>query len=489
MISSTGGTQGAVNFSTYNAGKAFQWILTETLWTELGDYDVDAVNVFVGATSSPNYNSFQETLDPDLCNRTDTDDPLERARSRLMRPSTPEEVTLAAFEEDLGKGPVCYTHPDDEFVSRTALACPGTRQPTCGGRSRRRRPGVPTGWRDEPGTSASCSGRPARRGVLPSGGWSATPVLDLVGCYAYSAEKVGRDVGELCGIEPIGITATDDVDALLALEPDCVSYMAYRPNFDHLERILESGANVVTTMYMLAGGGYGEEPDAPDQGCGARAAGRRCTRAASIQATRRWSAMAASAMCSRIERLSILESLDIKDYANEQMFRAQGFDLDPDDPAATQACESACGSFKDQIPVMAKAMGLAIDGVAFRVSSPTANQDTDFGFMTVKKGRIAGFKGTIAGVKDGRSLIECSFVWKLGDDMTPSWPVTHGYVIEIDGVPGVRCRLEPLGGHFDGTVTTAMPVVNAIPVVCAAPPGMVNQMALPFVRAAGQFLR
>ncbi|CUU58244.1 Short-chain dehydrogenase [Parafrankia irregularis] len=117
MISSMGGTQGAVNFSTYNAGKAFEWILTESLWTELADRGVDAVNVFVGATSSPNYDAFQETLDPDLCNRTDTDDPLDRARSRLMRPSSPEEVATASYE-GLAHGPVAYTHSDDEFVSR-----------------------------------------------------------------------------------------------------------------------------------------------------------------------------------------------------------------------------------------------------------------------------------------------------------------------------------------------------------------------------------
>ena len=77
-------------------------------------------------------------------------------------------------------------------------------------------------------------------------------------------------------------------------------------------------------------------------------------------------------------------------------------------------------------------------------------------------------------------------MWKLGEDMTPNWPVTHGYVIEIEGDPGVRCKLEPLGEHLDGTITTAMPVVNAIPAVCAAPPGIVNQMGLPFVTGAGQ---
>jgi len=312
------------------------------------------------------------------------------------------------------------------------------------------------------------------------------PVLDLVGCYAYSPDKVGRDVGELCSTDPIGITATDDVEALLALEPDCVSYMAYRPNFDHLERILESGANVVATMYMLAGHGYGDEPT--------RRIREACYRGgSSLYASGIYPghapnvAMAASAMCSRIDRLSVLESLDIQGYANEQMFRAQGFDLDPDDPAAHEACESACGSFKDQVPIIAKAMGVDIDRVGFRVEFGIADHDTDFGFMTVQKGRIAAFKGTVFGEKDGRSIIECSFVWKLGEDMTPNWPVTHGYVIELDGVPGVRVRLEPQGDHLDGTVTTAMPVVNAIPMVCAAPPGVVNQMEMPFVRAAGQF--
>jgi hypothetical protein len=309
------------------------------------------------------------------------------------------------------------------------------------------------------------------------------PVLDLVGCYAFSADKVGRDVGELCGIAPLGIRATDDIEALLALEPDCVSYMAYRPNFDHLERILESGANVVTTMFMMAGSGYGE--------AATQRLREACLRGgSSLYASGIYPghapmvALAASAMCSRIDRLSVLESLDIQGYANEQMFRAQGFDLEPGSPAAREACEASCGSFKDQIPVLAKALGVDIDEVGFRVEFAAANNDTDFGFMTVGKGRIAGFKGTVSGNKGGRSLIECSFVWKLGEDMTPNWPVTHGYVIEIDGVPGVRVRLEPQGEHFDGAVTTAMPCVNAIPAVCAAPPGIVNLMGLPLVRGA-----
>jgi hypothetical protein len=85
---------------------------------------------------------------------------------------------------------------------------------------------------------------------------------------------------------------------------------------------------------------------------------------------------------------------------------------------------------------------------------------------------------------DDRPVIECRFVWKIGEDMTPDWPVTRGYVLEIEGDPNVRVKLESPDGHFDGAVTTAMPCVNAIPAVCAAPPGIVNQMDLPFVRGA-----
>lgn len=123
MVSSMAATQGSINFATYNAGKAFEWILAETLWAELGEHGVDVTNIFVGATSSPNFRSFQETLDRELCGRPDTDDPLDRARARLLDPNTPEEVATALYEQ-IGSGPVCYAHDDDAWVSRTCLAMP-----------------------------------------------------------------------------------------------------------------------------------------------------------------------------------------------------------------------------------------------------------------------------------------------------------------------------------------------------------------------------
>jgi uncharacterized protein len=125
LVTSLAAVSGAVKFATYNAGKAFQWILAESLWAELGDHGVDVTTCFVGATSSPNYNAFKETLDPELCGRPGTDDPLDRARSRLMDPRTPDEVAQAVYS-GLGAGPVCFTDPDDAWVAEQCLAMPRT---------------------------------------------------------------------------------------------------------------------------------------------------------------------------------------------------------------------------------------------------------------------------------------------------------------------------------------------------------------------------
>src|SRR5215831_6701567 len=92
-------------------------------------------------------------------------------------------------------------------------------------------------------------------------GMAGHPVLQIVGCYAYSPDKVGRDVGELAGIDPIGVTATNDVDALLALQPDCVVYNPMWHDTDEVVRILEAGIDVVSTAAFINGRGLGEGRD------------------------------------------------------------------------------------------------------------------------------------------------------------------------------------------------------------------------------------
>ncbi|GFG99353.1 hypothetical protein MTIM_52320 [Mycobacterium timonense] len=78
------------------------------------------------------------------------------------------------------------------------------------------------------------------------------PDLELVGVWVHSADKVGRDAGELAGGDPLGVTATDDAGALIACKPDCVVYAASGPERDGAAvpdyvRLLTAGINVVST--------------------------------------------------------------------------------------------------------------------------------------------------------------------------------------------------------------------------------------------------
>ena len=98
--------------------------------------------------------------------------------------------------------------------------------------------------------STGNAGRNAVRGIVRH------PDLELVGLHAHAPEKQGVDAAELCGLAtPTGVRATNDVDALLALDADCVCYMAQgetriRETIDDLTRILRSGKNVVNTSLV-----------------------------------------------------------------------------------------------------------------------------------------------------------------------------------------------------------------------------------------------
>ena len=79
--------------------------------------------------------------------------------------------------------------------------------------------------------------------------------MELVGVYAYGAEKVGVDAAELAGWpEPTGIKATNNIDELIALKPDACCYNPIWPSVDELVALLESGINVCSTAAWITGG-------------------------------------------------------------------------------------------------------------------------------------------------------------------------------------------------------------------------------------------
>jgi 2,4-diaminopentanoate dehydrogenase len=80
-----------------------------------------------------------------------------------------------------------------------------------------------------------------------------------------------------------------------------------------------------------------------------------------------------------VDQLSVLESLDMSGYANEQTFRAMEIDLEPDDPGAAIATEASCGSFKERVRTLEHTLALDLDGMEFRTEFAIADQDLDFG--------------------------------------------------------------------------------------------------------------
>ena len=147
-------------------------------------------------------------------------------------------------------------------------------------------------------------------------------------------------------------------------------------------------------MYKLTGRGYGD--DAYERIIVAADRGQ-----ASLYASGTYPGyvgtvvLALTAVSSRIERITMLKSVDLRGYANEPIYRAMGIDRDPADPEAVKLIEAACGSFRDQVAVMARGLALELDEVRFHADFAVAEVDTDFGFMTVGAGRIAAIRGTI----------------------------------------------------------------------------------------------
>lgn len=324
-------------------------------------------------------------------------------------------------------------------------------------------------------------GRSAVRAVLDH------PELELVGCHAWSPDKVGRDVGELCGFdEKIGITATNDIEAILALRPDCVLYMPLQWVVDDMVRLLEAGINVVSTANFITGRSYGEK-DMRRLDEAARRGGVSLYGSGINPGLANVLGLVATAVCRRVDRVSVLESVDATAYASAQTWLDIGFASLPDTPGLYERAKTRMLVFLDAVEMMAAALEVELDEVRFDVDFGVAKKDLDLGYMKIAKGTICGLKSVWSGIVAGRSVIELGLLWRLGDAMDPDWPTEEGYVIEVDGVPSVRARyaVQYPANLTDFGVATANPAVNAIRAVVAAPPGLVTADRLPLVTAAG----
>jgi hypothetical protein len=316
----------------------------------------------------------------------------------------------------------------------------------------------------------------------------AHPDLELVGCYAWSADKVGRDAGELCGIEPTGVLATNDVAALLALKPDCVVYNPMWIDVDEMVRILEAGVDMVTTAAFVTGHSLGD---------GRRRIADACARGgASVFGTginpgyASLLALVSAGICDRVDKVTITESADTTEYDSPETELPVGFARPIDDPDLQRMTAHGTAVFEDAVRLIGDGLGVEFDEVMCEAEYAQTTEDLDLGSWRIPAGCVAGVAANWHGKIGGRTIVELRVRWKKGHTLEPDWPIDFGYRIEIDGNPTIHTRLDILPPpDFQGTtfadfmalgmVITAMPAINAIPAVIAAPPGIVTYTDVP----------
>jgi 2,4-diaminopentanoate dehydrogenase len=324
----------------------------------------------------------------------------------------------------------------------------------------------------------------------------ARPDLELVGAYAFSPEKVGRDVADLCGLDrPTGVTATDDVDHLLGLRPDCVVYTPLHFDVPAVSRLLAAGVNVVTTSEFLTGRSLAAgDRSALEQA--AAAGGATLFGSGMNPGFAQLLAAVAAGISRDVRRVAMTESVDVSQFAGDANMDPLGWGRPLGDPGHAEAVEAATVVFADGVDVLAILLGVGDGQVEPRctVAFAAATKDLDLPGRHIPEGHVAGLDVRWEGLLEGYPVIELHQRWVMGRTIEPAWPVEHAYVVEVDGDPQVRLRLElwpdqdvatltPGDIHAIGMRITGLPVVNAIPAVCAALPGIRTYADLPPVSA------
>ena len=317
---------------------------------------------------------------------------------------------------------------------------------------------------------------------------AANPGLELVGCYAWSADKVGRDVGELCGIDPLGVRATDDVEALLALRPDCVLYNPMWPSTDELVRILEAGIDIVSTAAFINGRRLGPERERLVAACERGGASLFGTGVSPGFVELVGIAMAGAA--DRIDKIAIHEAAHTAGYDSPDTEKPAGFGRPMDDPALQAMTAEGTAVFGEAVAMVADAIGVELDDVVCESEYAAALEDLDLGSWQIDKGCVAGVAASWQGRVGGRTVVELDVRWKKAAKLDPDWTIEDGWQIEVQGRPTLRAQISFLPPpDFEaksledfmviGHILTALPAINAIPAVVAAAPGIVTYTDLP----------
>lgn len=317
----------------------------------------------------------------------------------------------------------------------------------------------------------------------------ANPELELVGHYVSDPAKAGRDSGELIGLAPTGIMATNDWAEVVALKADCLNYFGNSTGREDeaiadLVPFLEAGTNVVTfSGFALAH--PATTPPAQrkliDDAC---AKGQSTCFFTGIDPG--WAttdlAIAALACADQIECVRMSELGYFGQYSAEMAMRDYfGFGRDESYTPVFVAGGFIERYWSPTLHQLAEVLGVEIEETRLVWDREFAKEDIETGFGIVKAGTCCVVNFEFQAIVGGRPVIILEHVDCVSRDIDPRWnkphaPVDMAYRISVTGKPSFELELS-YGKHSE--FLSGAPVMNAIPAVCEASPGLKGPLDIP----------
>ena len=321
--------------------------------------------------------------------------------------------------------------------------------------------------------------------------FAGNPTYALAGVLVTNPKKVGKDAGDIAGIAPTGVIATDDVEAIVAMEADCVHFSPLVQDLDMICRLLRSGKNVVTPLGpFYPHGGYKAELEqiaaaCRDGGTSFHGSGIHPGFAGDLLP------LTLTRLMDRIDCIHIYEVID--HLANPSNYiEFMGFGRESEDLLANPGrSPDAPWIFAQSMEMVANGLGKTIEDVTSKLELATAKKDIVHRRGVVKAGTVAGQHYEWTGWSEGAPLIVFHCFWTMGDEVEPQWDCGEsGYRVRIEGDPPLELTLSGPPGPdgqrtYVGLPWTAMMGVNVIPAVCDARPGVITHFDLGVVKMSG----
>jgi hypothetical protein len=197
--------------------------------------------------------------------------------------------------------------------------------------------------------------------------------------------------------------------------------------------------------------------------------------------------------CEYIDSVRMMEIVNYNTYAQpEVLFGTMGFGQPLDATPLLLVPGVLSFAWGGVVRGIAAALGVELDELVEVHERLPAPADIDLGFGVVEAGTTAALRFEVQGVVNGTVRVVLEHVTRLDDDLAPDWPQPaghSGYRVIVSGNPNYTVDLQMMGDDGDhntaGLVGTAARIVNAIPAVCAARPGLLSVTDLPLVPGRG----